>query len=115
MTDIEAGEIMDILELAYPNYYKNQTNEKRLKSADLWSVCLVDDKFEDIRAGLFEFIKTDKSGFPPAIGQLRGISEDYRNKQKREAFFTTLVQKSLGFTRELENNRVAGLIEGSHK
>lgn len=108
MTVQEADKIIEILEMAYPNIYKNRTDKQRLDNTKTWAVCLVNDNFDDIKTGLLEFIKTDRSQFPPSIGQLRGIAEDYAKTQYIQEFFQKAVRKSMGMLPESDG--VSGYI-----
>ena len=100
MTVQETDEIIELLEMAYPAYYKNKTDLYRLETTEIWAVCLINDSFDDIKAGLIEYIKTDRSGFPPSVGQLRGIAEDCASAAKAITFFEAAVRKSMGMPRE---------------
>ena len=60
---------MTAIRAAYPNYYKNQAEID--DAINLWAEMLADDKAEYIAKAVKEFIKTDTSGFPPTIGQIR--------------------------------------------
>lgn len=69
MSRAEVIAIMTAIRAAYPNYYKNQAEVN--DAINLWAEMLADDKAEYIAKAVKEFIKTDTSGFPPTIGQIR--------------------------------------------
>lgn len=77
---------MTAIRAAYPNYYRNQGEID--DAINLWSEMLIDDKKENIAIAVKDYIKTDASGFPPTIGQIRSRAKDLRiaelERQKRE-------------------------------
>jgi len=77
---------MAAIRAAYPNYYKNQAEIN--DAINLWAEMLADDKAEYIAKAVKEFIKTDTSGFPPTIGQIRSQAKDIHiaelEREKRE-------------------------------
>ena len=97
MTDIETGTIMDILETAYPQSYKNQTNERRLASADLWSAMFADDDLEIVAAAVKTYIVTEEKGFPPSIGQIKNKIADIKKPDEMAEYEAwNLVKKAIG-------------------
>jgi hypothetical protein len=75
MTPKETGQIMSILNVAYPQFYKNQTDEERQQALKLWSMMFANDDSSLVLAAVQTFIKTDTKGFPPSVGM---ISEKIR-------------------------------------
>ena len=69
MNKAEVMAIMAAIRAAYPNYYKSLAEID--DAINLWAEMLADDKAEYIAKAVKEFIKTDTSGFPPTIGQIR--------------------------------------------
>ena len=111
MTVEETDKIIELLEMAYPAFYKNKTDLYRLETTKIWAVCLINDSFDDIKAGLVEYIKTDRSGFPPSVGQIRGIAEDCASAAKANLFFEAAVRKSMKMPREyIAGGESAGLL-----
>jgi hypothetical protein len=107
MSDGEIVKLLMKIRTAYPNSYKHldkladeQMTGKIDEIKEVWLECLHDIDFADAEYALIEFIKTDRSGFAPSIGQLRGIIEDGIKKRELNAFFTRLVQKSMHFLPE---------------
>ena len=62
---------MDILKIAYPNFYKSQSEHERLNSAKLWAAMFADDPADVVAAAVKAFIVTDTKGFPPVIGIIK--------------------------------------------
>jgi|AGTN01.1.fsa_nt_gi Loader and inhibitor of phage G40P. len=71
MTLIETGMIMSILQAAYPQFYKNQTDEERAAALNLWASIFVDDNSSIVTAAVKALIETDEKGFPPHIGAVK--------------------------------------------
>ena len=71
MTLEQTGAIMDVLQVAYPQYYKNVPDAERLSAARLWAGMFADDPVEIVVAAVKAFIATDTKGFPPVIGQIK--------------------------------------------
>ena len=70
---------MSAIKVAYPNYYKNQTEID--DAINLWAEMLSDDDSTYIAKAVKQFIKTDFKGFPPAIGQIRTIAAEIRKSE----------------------------------
>jgi hypothetical protein len=68
---------MSAIKVAYPNYYKNQTEID--DAINLWAEMLAEDDPVYIAKAVKEFIKTDTKGFPPVIGQIRAAAKDIRH------------------------------------
>ena len=71
MTVKETGLVMDILEAAYPQFYRNQDNDERTKATKLWAIMFADDDVELVLAAVRIFIASDTKGFPPVIGIIK--------------------------------------------
>lgn len=71
MTLEDAGKIMDVLAIAYPQFYKNHDNEERLDAAKLWATMFADDDAQIVAAAVKALIACDEKGFPPVIGQVK--------------------------------------------
>lgn len=86
MNKAEVIATMTAIRAAYPNYYRVQAEID--DAINLWAEMLVDDKAEYIAKAVKEFIKTDISGFPPTIGQIRNKAGEIKkaeyDKRKRE-------------------------------
>lgn len=67
----ETGAVMDILAVAYPQFYKNQTTDEQLMAARLWAEMFKDDDVGVLLAAVKAHIATDSKGFPPHIGAIK--------------------------------------------
>jgi len=65
--------ILSILETAYPNYSKKLSTEELDNTGKLWLNMFGDIDYLDIGKAVGDFIKNDKSGFPPTIGQVNNL------------------------------------------
>lgn len=66
MTRDEVIKIQMVIQAAYPNY--NPPN--KTITADTWLVLLNDFTYEQVLAAVHAFIRTDKKGFAPSIGEV---------------------------------------------
>lgn len=73
MTIDEMAEVMDILEIAYPAFYARQDEGAKLKAMELWATMFADDPAMMVAMAVKAFIASDTKGFPPNIGQIKGI------------------------------------------
>lgn len=103
MNKIEVGKLLGLIKIAYPNSYKHLEKLSGKEQKDetdrivlLWLACLNDIDFKDSQDGLIEFIKNDRSGFAPAIGELRGTIEDNIERRKYESTIRKVFLKGLG-------------------
>lgn len=69
----EALHILAILEIAYPNVYRNLPKEKAESTAQLWASSFADIDGTLVIEGVKAFIVSDASGFAPGIGQIRKL------------------------------------------
>jgi hypothetical protein len=73
---------MSAIKVAYPSYYKNQAEID--DAITLWAEMLSDDDMTLIAKSVKKYIKTDSSGFPPSIGQIRTLSAEIRRTEWEE-------------------------------
>ena len=66
MTRDEVIKIQMVIQAAYPNY---NPPDKTI-TADTWLVLLNDFTYEQVLAAVHAFIRTDKKGFAPSIGEV---------------------------------------------
>lgn len=71
MTIDEAGAIMDVLKVAYPRFYINQTEDEKYDASKLWTTMFADDDAPLVVAAVKSFIATDIKGYPPHIGAIK--------------------------------------------
>lgn len=71
MKPYEIGIIMDILEAAYPQFYKSQNDTDKKKAMALWAEMFRDDDVAIVAAAVKSLIETDEKGFPPHIGSVK--------------------------------------------
>ena len=82
MNKIEVTAIMSAIKVAYPSYYKNQTEID--DATTLWTEMLSEDDPAYIAKAVKQFIKTDNKGFPPSIGQIRTLAAEIRRAEYDE-------------------------------
>ena len=63
----------------YRNYFKGDDLDFTVL---VWADALIDDEHRHIMSAAKEYIKTDASGFPPSVGQLRIMAKEYRRKER---------------------------------
>ena len=71
MTKNETLQILNILKIAYPTFYKNISKQEALDIVDLWSNMFEEDDVLLVIAAVKTFIATDDKGYPPVIGVIK--------------------------------------------
>lgn len=71
MTLEQMGAVMDVLTVAYPQYYRNVSDDEKFKATMLWAEMFADNPVEIVIAAVKSFISTDEKGFPPHIGAIK--------------------------------------------
>jgi hypothetical protein len=67
--------------MSFPNFCKN-LNDKEVES--FWLSMLKDDNPEYIAKAVNDYVKNDKTGFAPSIGQIRTRASDIRRMEWEE-------------------------------
>lgn len=67
----ETSAVMDVLTVAYPQFYKTQTEDERIMAAKLWAEMFADDDVRVVLAAVKSLIAADTKGFPPVIGAVK--------------------------------------------
>lgn len=67
---------MTVIKATFPAYYRGSDSVN--EAVAIWSELLSSDNPLHITKALKDFIKTDTSGFPPTIGQIRNLAKEYR-------------------------------------
>ena len=76
MTRQEVIALMTVIKATFPAYYRGSDSAN--EAVAIWSELLSEDNPLHITKALKDFIKTDVTGFPPTIGQIRGLAKEYR-------------------------------------
>lgn len=71
MTRKETAQVLGILKIAYPNFYKSFTKEDSKNAIDLWTMMFEDEDVVMVASAVKAYIATDEKGFPPVIGQIK--------------------------------------------
>ena len=84
MTIQEVKRLIAVITATFPSHYKHFTREMLEDHTKAWAVAFRDYSYEKASKGLSRYIDTDKSGFPPAPGQIIAkmptIYEDQMNE-----------------------------------
>ncbi len=70
MTRQELSQIIFFLRAIYPRHYDKFTKADYDAMVDAWGLMLDGYSYEKVFAGTKAFVATDKSGFPPSVGQI---------------------------------------------
>lgn len=76
MTREEAIKVLMVIQAAYPNY---KPQDKSV-IVNVWTEMLSDVSYEKVNVALKAYIQTDKSGFPPSIGEIRSKVQEIFTK-----------------------------------
>lgn len=71
MNTKETAAVMDILSVAYPQFYRGMGPAEKKAAVDLWAGMFKDDPLQIVLAAVKRLIATDTKGFPPAIGAVK--------------------------------------------
>ena len=72
MTIQEMAQIIDILAIEYPQI-ASRTDEEKVDMMKLWASMFADEPGQMVAMAVKAFIVSDQKGFPPKIGQIKGI------------------------------------------
>ena len=67
----ETLQILALLRVAYPGFYRSQSEEEARDTLTLWCDQFADDAYAQVRAAVDVLIATDEKGYPPHIGAVR--------------------------------------------
>ena len=70
MTKEHTEAILQILETAYPQFYRGKSAEERRGALRLWHDMFAERDGMEVAAAVKAFLATDTKGFPPSIGQI---------------------------------------------
>lgn len=70
MNKKETAQIVTVIQVAYPNSYKNYDESKMLALITLWNELLSAYDYQTVNVALKSWMVKDTSGFPPAPGQI---------------------------------------------
>lgn len=92
MTREEVKKIIMIMVNTYPNYKPQDLS----MTVDIWSSVLANNSYDEISKALYSYIRNDRSGFAPAVGQLLDyVYEDNHKSDLSEMAAWGLVSKAL--------------------
>lgn len=74
----ESYKVLSVLQIAYPNNYKELTQEKADTTANLWATALSDIPYNLVNKAVKEYIL--ESRFPPTIAEIRDRVKSYHWK-----------------------------------
>ena len=99
MTVQEVSRMLDIIKLAYPNFYgtKGAAHLDVQAICKLWAAMFVEDDFNVAMAAVQAFIVSDTSGFAPTIGQIKEMERKLfaREEGMNEAEAWGLISKAI--------------------
>ncbi len=73
MTAKEILKILSVLKASYPSHYRGMTESDLDTMIEVWHEMFAEAEYPEMDKAVREYILTDKSGFPPSIGQLNHI------------------------------------------
>ena len=98
MTIEETAGILNIIKLAYPNFYdtKGSANLDKQEICMLWAMMFAEDDFNIVSAATKTYIATNTTGFGPTIGQLKDLERRLTHrKTMTEAEAWDLISKAI--------------------
>lgn len=91
MTKEETKVILNAIMIAYPNYKPVDVGG----TIQMWASLFEDVPFPAVESALKIYISTDRSGFAPTIGQLKGILQDATRPEMTTTEAWSLVRKAI--------------------
>lgn len=79
MNKTETKQLLGMLAAVYRNYFRGDDLDFTVL---VWADALIDDEHRHIMSAAKEYIKTDASGFPPSVGQLRILAKEFKRKER---------------------------------
>ena len=79
MTREETIQILQILKISYPNFYRDFSKEDTNNAIDLWTIMFEGEDFSMVANAVKAYIATDEKGFPPVIGQIKNKIKETLN------------------------------------
>lgn len=71
MTRKETGAVMDVLRVAYPQFYRGTQGREAALAVELWAELFAQEDLKTVLAAVKRLIALDTRGFPPAIGAVK--------------------------------------------
>ena len=71
MTHSETSKLLSVLRVAYPNFYRGNTEADAKAAVALWQSMFDAEQYDIVCAAVKAFIATDSKGFPPSIGAIK--------------------------------------------
>ena len=71
MTIQQTGAVMDVLTVAYPQFYRGKDQRERQNALKLWAEMFSEDPLELVLAAVKRLIATDTKGYPQPIGAVK--------------------------------------------
>lgn len=116
MTIQETGQIMDILTIAYPQFYSGRNAPDPEKALGLWAGMFAGDDVVIVAAAVKALIASDTRSFPPSIGAVKARIRQITTPQEMtegEAWALVLRAISRGiYNARDEFERLPKLIQG---
>lgn len=71
MNKLEAAQIIEVLQLNYPDSFKGLDDEIMVARVNLWAKIFADDPYEHVQAAVMAHIATDTNRFMPPVGVIK--------------------------------------------
>lgn len=70
MTVKEATKLCFVVQKSYPKYFEKYNKDDTQVMIDMWTKVSEGYSYEQMNAGLIQFMRSDDKGFPPTVGQV---------------------------------------------
>lgn len=96
MTVRETGQVMDVLTVAYPQFYRRQTEDERAKALLLWAGMFAEEPVELVVAAVKALVCAKTDDWPPSIGAVKArIRQITTPEEMTEAEAWALVRRAI--------------------
>ncbi len=91
MNDTETKKILAVLAVAYPTL----ADDKALPRVNIWTTLFADEPYELVSAAVKQYIASDESGFPPAIGKIKALCAGLTEQEVSEPEAVSLIMNAI--------------------
>lgn len=96
MTKAEAAKVMAVLQINYPDNFRNKSDDVIKATIDLWSRAFADEPYQLVSAAVMAHMVSDTNRFMPPVGVIKAkIAELMKPDEMTEQEAWSLVAKAL--------------------
>lgn len=94
MTRKETANVLSVIKVAYPAFYAKITNADAHLTIDVWQGMFEQEDAAEVMLAVKSYIATDTRGYPPTVGQIKGLLRHGKNRDLSAYEAWALVSKA---------------------